>query len=75
MSARIPGPWRVGRRVGRTIYDADDRLIGVMDTPQLAMLAAAAPTMLAALKACAAGPRPIGALAAVRALIARIEGP
>lgn len=27
-----PGPWRVGRKVGRTIYDADNRLIGVMDT-------------------------------------------
>ena len=27
-----PQPWRVGRKVGRTIYDADDRLIGVMDT-------------------------------------------
>lgn len=29
-------PWRVGRSVGRMIYDADDRLIGVMDTPELA---------------------------------------
>ena len=27
-----PQPWRVGRKVGRTLYDADDRLIGVMDT-------------------------------------------
>lgn len=26
-----PLPWRVGRRVLRTIYDADDDLIGVMD--------------------------------------------
>lgn len=29
-------PWRVGRQVGRTIYDAHDELIGVMDTPELA---------------------------------------
>lgn len=29
-------PWRVGRKVGRTIYDANDVLIGVMDTPGLA---------------------------------------
>ena len=29
-------PWRVGRKVGRTVYDAADRLIGVMDTPELA---------------------------------------
>lgn len=28
--------WRVGRSVGRTIYDANDALIGVMDTPELA---------------------------------------
>ena len=29
------GNWRVGRKVGRTIYDGDT-LIGVMDTPELA---------------------------------------
>jgi hypothetical protein len=36
-------PWRVGRKVGRTIYmqlgeqpSDDDPLIGVMDTPELA---------------------------------------
>jgi hypothetical protein len=29
-------PWRQGRKVGRTIYDANDELIGVMDTPELA---------------------------------------
>lgn len=29
-------PWRVGRKVGRTVYDADDVLIGVMDSPLLA---------------------------------------
>jgi hypothetical protein len=40
------GPWRTGRQVGRTVYDADDRLIGVMDTPALATLAAAAPELL-----------------------------
>ena len=31
-----PTPWRVGRKVQRTIYDADDVLIGLMDTPELA---------------------------------------
>jgi hypothetical protein len=31
-----PRPWRVGRSVGRTIYDATDELIGLMDTPELA---------------------------------------
>jgi hypothetical protein len=41
--------WRVGRKVGRTIYrqtgsepSDDDELIGVMDTPELAELAVAA---------------------------------
>jgi hypothetical protein len=29
-------PWRVGTKVGRTIYDARDRLIGTMDTRELA---------------------------------------
>lgn len=31
-----PHYWRTGHTVGRTIYDGDDNLIGVMDTPQLA---------------------------------------
>jgi hypothetical protein len=39
-------PWRVGRRVGRTIYavtgTGDDVLIGVMDTRELAAAAVAA---------------------------------
>ncbi len=35
-------PWRVGKRVGRTIYDANDQLIGVMDTPELAAQVVAA---------------------------------
>lgn len=35
-------PWRVGRRVGRTLYDANDQLIGVMDTPELAAQVVAA---------------------------------
>jgi hypothetical protein len=42
-------PWRVGRKVGRTIYQQvgpepsdDDVLIGVMDTPDLAWQAVAA---------------------------------
>jgi len=29
-------PWRQGRSVGRTLYDANDELIGVMDRPDLA---------------------------------------
>jgi hypothetical protein len=29
-------PWRTGRTVGRTVYDAGDRLIGTLDTPVLA---------------------------------------
>lgn len=39
-------PWRVGQKVGRTIYaqfgpkpSDEDRLIGVMDTPKLARAA------------------------------------
>lgn len=35
-------PWRVGRKVGRTIYDANDVLIGMMDTPGLAAVVVAA---------------------------------
>lgn len=78
-----PGPWRVGRKVGRTIYDATDRLIGVMDSVEDARLIAAAPELLAALKGIVDQP-PIygmGSLEArdirresARALIARIEG-
>jgi len=41
--------WRTGRKVGRTIYDEKDRLIGMMDTPELAALAARAPEMALAL--------------------------
>lgn len=37
-SARVGTPWRRGRSVGRTIYNADETLIGVMDTPELAAL-------------------------------------
>jgi hypothetical protein len=29
-------PWRTGRRVGRTVYDARGQLVGVLDTPELA---------------------------------------
>jgi hypothetical protein len=32
----VTGRWRVGRKVGRTIYGPTDELIGVMDTPALA---------------------------------------
>ncbi len=45
-----PGPWRVGRKVGRTIYDANDKLIGVMDTAEDAALAAASSALLDGLK-------------------------
>lgn len=31
-------PWRVGRKVGRTLYDRNDRLVGVVDTPDIATL-------------------------------------
>lgn len=41
----MTGRWRVGRKVGRTIYQQigpeasdDDPLIGVMDTPEFAQL-------------------------------------
>jgi hypothetical protein len=40
-------PWRVGSKVGRTVYDAHDRLIGVMDTPTLALLVVAAVNVMA----------------------------
>jgi hypothetical protein len=29
-------PWRVGSKVGRTLYDSENRLIGLMDTRELA---------------------------------------
>jgi hypothetical protein len=38
LTALPPAGWRVGRKVGRTIYNDDDILIGVMDTPELAQL-------------------------------------
>ena len=43
--------WRVGRKVGRTLYrhlddDADGVLIGMMDTKEDALLAASAPDLL-----------------------------
>ncbi len=36
LRAAHPTPWRVGRTVGRTIYDANDVLIGMMDSRALA---------------------------------------
>jgi len=49
--------WRTGRKVLRTVYarlgdtpSDGDPLIGVMDTPELAKLAAAAPELLERLK-------------------------
>ncbi len=46
--------WRVGRKVGRTIYTHDEaggdgELIGVLDTREQAALAAAAPELYRAL--------------------------
>ena len=35
-------PWRNGRRVGRTLYDADDNLVGMLDTAELAARVVAA---------------------------------
>jgi uncharacterized protein (DUF433 family) len=32
----VSTPWRVGRKVGRTIYDSANTLIGVLDTPEMA---------------------------------------
>lgn len=29
-------PWRTGRTIGRTVYDGGDRLIGTLDSPELA---------------------------------------
>lgn len=37
-----PRPWRVGRKLGRTVYDADDQLLGLLDTRELALLVVAA---------------------------------
>lgn len=50
MSKHTPGPWRTGRKVGRTIY-ADDKLIGVMDRVEDARVAALAPEMMKVLGA------------------------
>lgn len=39
MDGKVPVgalPWRVGRSVGRTVYDARGELIGTLDTPELA---------------------------------------
>ena len=38
MSSPSPFPWRTGRKVHRTVYDANDVLIGVMDHPADAAL-------------------------------------
>jgi hypothetical protein len=46
--------WRTGKKAFRTIYeelpDGTSRLIGLMDTPEMARLAACAPELLEALK-------------------------
>jgi hypothetical protein len=49
--------WRVGRKLGRTVYDGD-QLIGVMDTPELAE------TVVAAINQVGALPQAGGALQA-----------
>lgn len=43
-----PTPWRVGRHVGRTVYDANEYLIGVMDTREDAFLVVTAVNAVAA---------------------------
>jgi hypothetical protein len=35
-------PWRVGRSIGRTLYDADDEFVGLLDTRELATRVVAA---------------------------------
>jgi len=43
-------PWRVGNSVGRTLYDANDTLIGTMDTPELATMVEGAVNVVAMLE-------------------------
>jgi len=31
-------PWRVGTKVGRTLYDCEGRLVGVVDSPDMARM-------------------------------------
>lgn len=75
--------WRTGRRAFRTIYIQDgaepsdtDRLIGMMDTPETARLAAAAPELLAAAKLAAAHHQGAHSVPgrALRAAIAKATG-
>jgi hypothetical protein len=91
MSARdvdvLEQTWRIGRKVGRTLYcdragapdDAGD-LIGVMDTRAMARLAALAPEMYRMLQYLQRGPCPFcghfehGADCELGALLARAEG-
>lgn len=40
-SSRSGPVWRVGRKVGRTLY-VDDKLVGMVDTPEIAAQIAAA---------------------------------
>lgn len=47
--AATPGPWRCGKSVGRTIYDANDRLIGCMDSREDAAFTVAARRIIPAL--------------------------
>ena len=62
-----PAPWRVGRKLGRTLYERkytdgpsdDDRFLGVMDTPEDARRVVDA----------------VNAVDRVRALHHRIKGP
>lgn len=42
-----PIPWRTGTKVHRTIYDASNKLIGVMDTPEDARIVVDAVNLVA----------------------------
>lgn len=68
-----PGPWRTGTKAYRTIYDAENRLIGLMDRAEDATLVAAAPDLLEALEVLLAIATP-EAIEAARSAVARARG-
>ena len=55
------GEWRTGRKVGRTLYNEDGELVGLLDTPELAERVAGALRM-------------VNETTALRATVARLEG-
>ena len=54
------GEWRTGRKVGRTLYNEDGELVGLLDTPELAERVAGALRM-------------VNETTALRATVARLE--